>query len=832
MAKEKKTIHLLSNAHIDPVWLWQWPEGAAVALSTFRTAAELCEKNKTYVFNHNEAILYQWILQYEPELFKRIQRLVKAGRWHIMGGWFLQPDCNMPSGESFVRQILAGRQFFKTHFGVQPTTALNFDPFGHTRGLVQIMAKSGYDSYLFGRPQPHCLDLPAEDFVWVGYDGSEVMVTRFGAWYNTRLGTAGQEIKERMELLKDRESILILWGVGNHGGGPSRKDVSDINRLIQSEKRYDVRHSTPEAYFSEMRKRQDQLVRHAGDINPWAPGCYTSQIRVKQKHRQLENELFAVEKMATAAAANKLMAYPRKKLQEAQRDLLFSEFHDTLPGTSIQPAEEDALVMLDHGLHILSQIKVEAFFALSAFLPKAKPETIPVLVYNPHPYPVKQVVECELHLADYHEMPKYTDIQMTQNGKAVPCQVEKELSDLPIDWRKRISFQATLQPGQVNRFDCRAELLPRKPARKLKPRGDAVTFKTDDLQVRISTRTGLLDRYRVRGADALKPKAFEPLVMQDNADPWEVYGTRFSKVAGRFKLMNRRDGSRFTGLHDELIDSVRVIEDGPVRTVVEAVFQYNNSFLIHRYKLPKKGTEIEVECRVFWLEKDRMLKLSVPAAGDPGQFLGQVAYGVESLPTDGSEAIAHKWVAVVSKKPAMAVTCIDDGIYGCDYSDKGLRLSLLRSPVYSCIPWEEVLLTVRDRYAPRIDQGERVFRFWLNAGKTADRLNRIDREAAAKNEAPYALSFFPPGQGAKPKPAVLLDDKVIQLTTLKLAESNKDLIVRLFEPTGRKRSTTLVLPTLRKRRRIELNGFEIKTLRISANGTIKETDLMEKVLRG
>ena len=157
-----KRVHLICNAHLDPVWLWEWQEGAAETISTFRTAVELCEKNKTFIFNHNEVVLYQWIEEFDPALFCRIQAQVKAGRWHIMGGWYLQPDCNMPSGESFVRHILHGKRYFKEKFGVNVTTAINFDPFGHTRGLVQIMAKSGFDSYLFGRPQ----ELKLPDSQW------------------------------------------------------------------------------------------------------------------------------------------------------------------------------------------------------------------------------------------------------------------------------------------------------------------------------------------------------------------------------------------------------------------------------------------------------------------------------------------------------------------------------------------------------------------------------------------------------------------------------------------------------------------------------------------
>lgn len=147
-----KKLYLVCGAHIDPVWLWNWQEGAAAAISTFRVAAQLCREFDGFVFCHNEAVLYQWVEEYEPALFAQIQQLVKEGKWHIMGGWYLQPDCIHPSGESFIRQIRVGRRYFQEKFGVTPTTALNFDSFGHSRGLVQILKKCGYDSYLFTRP--------------------------------------------------------------------------------------------------------------------------------------------------------------------------------------------------------------------------------------------------------------------------------------------------------------------------------------------------------------------------------------------------------------------------------------------------------------------------------------------------------------------------------------------------------------------------------------------------------------------------------------------------------------------------------------------------------
>jgi alpha-mannosidase len=822
-----RSLHLICNAHLDPVWLWPWEEGAAEAVSTFRTAADLCEEFDGFIFNHNEAILYQWVEEYEPLLFARIQRLVAAGKWHIMGGWHLQPDCNMPSGESLVRQILTGRRYFADKFGVRPTTAINLDPFGHTRGMVQILARCGYDSYLFCRPNQNDCPLPEDRFIWVGYDGSEVMATRV-AGYNSPLGQARGKVEGWLQAHPDLPVGAVLWGVGNHGGGPSRADLHDLAALIADTTAPQVRHSTPEAYFAELQARGGPLPRHTGDLNPWAIGCYTSQVRLKQKHRLLENELYATEKMASAAWAAGLMEYPAAELASAQRDLLTAQFHDILPGSSVQPVEETSLRLLEHGRELISRARARAFFALAAGQPPAPEGQIPVLVYNPHPYPVTALVECEFMLADQNWSDTFTVPRVRQGRREMPSQVEKEDSNLTLDWRKRVCFRAELKPSQMNRFDCQLETLPARPAPRPLPDGDQFTFTTDDLLVTINTRTGLLDRYCVQGVDYLAPGAGELLVLQDDEDPWGMRDRAFRKVVGRFQLLSPRAGTRFSGVTAGTLPSVRVVEEGAVRTVVEAVFGYRDSFVCQRYKLPRQGAEIEIETRVHWNEKDRLLKLAFPLPADSPRYVGQVAYGVADLPANGDEAVAQKWVAAVTPD-GRTLTCINEGLYGSDLSPAGLRLTLLRSPAYSAHPIGDRPLVPQDRYTPRIDQGERLFRVWLNGGPERERLERVDREALAHNEAPLALSFFPPGQGEAPLPLVTLSDRVVQMTVLKRADEGEDLIVRLFEPTGRRRTTTVRFPALGLEHKAALGPFEIKTLRVSLqHKTVCETGLMEE----
>ncbi len=476
----------------------------------------------------------------------------------------------------------------------------------------------------------------------------------------------------------------------------------------------------------------------------------------------------------------------------------------------------------------MSRVRARTFFALAQGQPKAAEGEIPILVYNPHPFPVRTTVTCEFQLADQNWDDTFTQVTATQAGVPLPTQVEKEAGNLNLDWRKRVVFAAMLAPSQMNRFDCRLSMLPEKPPVKLAPEKDFVHFEAPELEVDINVATGLIDRYRAEGVDVLAPGAFAALVVADSEDPWGMRGRRFDEVVGQFALMTPAESAAFSGVRVDELPAVRVIEDGDVRTVVEAVFAYERSAICVHYILPKRGTEIEVDLRVLWLEKDRMLKLAVPTSMTGGTYVGQVAYGVADLPGNGDEAVAQKWVAVVDAEADRALTCIDDGIYGSDFSEGTLRLTLLRSPAYSGHPILDRPVVPQDRFTPRIDQGERLYRFWINAGPVRTRLDAVDREALVHNEKPFALSFFPQGEGTAPRPGLLLGDDVVQLTAFKRAEDGVGYIVRLFEPTGQPRSTSVSVPSLGLTVPVDLGAFEIKTLRLNpATVTLVETGLME-----
>ena len=826
-----RRLVLVCNSHIDPVWLWPWEEGLAATLATFRAAADLCDEFDGFAFCHNEALLYKWVEEFEPALFARIRNLVGAGRWHVIGGWYLQPDCNLPSGESFVRQITTGLRYFSRTFGARPRVAFNVDPFGHSRGLVQILKQAGYVGYLFCRPDVQHLPLESDDFVWVGYDGSTLLAHRAPDHYNSERGLAGAKAGRWLQAHAGDEDGVLLWGVGNHGGGPSREDLRALAALARDTRDREIVHGRPEDYFDRLADRAAALPKYGADLNPWAPGCYTSMSTVKRAHRRLEGRLYSAEKMLASAAIQQLMPYPHAELASALEALLFSEFHDILPGSSVAEVEAQALHRLGYGFDVVDRLRARAFFALLAGEPRAAEGEYPVFVHNPHPFAIAATVVCEFQPPEPNTdagkllVPELSLV----DGTPVPLQVEKESCNIQADQRKRIVFHAALPPSRTSRYVCRLRKVPRQPADSPRPVSEIFRHRSDGCELDIDGSTGLLVGYRLNGVPFLDGGAFRALVMRDSADPWGMKVRGFRDRLGDFVLMSPRHTAALAGVKAPELEPVRVIEDGPVRTVVEAVFAHGRSLLRLRYALPKHGSEVEVEARVTWAETDAMLKFAIPTAM-PGMLVqGQVAFGVERHAREGEELVGHQWLACVSPDAARALTIVTDSTSGFDYAGAEIRLSCLRSPAYAGHPVDDVTPIVRqDRVETRVDRGEHLFRFWLSAGPADTRLASVDREATAHLEAPMALVAFPPGGGKTAVPGAVLSDAVIQMPAMTLAEDGRRVVVRLFEPTGSPRQTTLSIPALDVRAPLSFRPFELKTLAVDlASRTVCETDLLE-----
>lgn len=822
-----KRIHLICNAHLDPVWQWEWEEGAAEALSTFKIAAEFCEEYDSLIFCHNEALLYKWIEEYDMPLFKRIQGLVKEGKWHIMGGWYLQPDCNLPSGEALVRQISEGRKYFKEKFDVVPTVAMNVDSFGHSRGLVQIMNKFGYEGYMMIRPQENLLDLPSNEFRWVGYDGSSITTVRVEDGYNSLKGQADKKIRGFFDRCPEGDSCICMWGIGNHGGGPSKIDLDKIAELSKecANDGIELIHSTPEKYFGEKHKDNSNLPEFTENLVPSMVGCYTSQVRLKQKYRQTENTYFMTEMMSSHAAAAGLMEYPTEELTKAMYDILLVQFHDILPGTSIQAAEEMGFRVLDHSLEILSRVRARAFFALSKGQKPALEDRIPIYAYNPYPYPVSGDFSCEFMLWDQNwEDPFLECAVYDEDNNYLPSQSEKESSNVPIQWRKRATFHAELAPMTMSRFDCAFIKKTEKPVYTMPSERDCYVFEKASVKIKINKNTGLIDEYSRDGMNYVKPGAFGLEVYEDNYDPWCMDQNLWDNKIGSFVLASKEETQRFCHL-DLPIEAVHIIEDGAVRTVAEAVFTYNSARAVVKY-IMSANEPLKINVRIIWDEKQKMVRMNVPSAYNACRCIGQQPYGHDILKTKMAENVSQEYIILESDAYAMNV--INNGTYGSAFDDENgaLKLTLLRSPAYCTHPLPDKYAVPQDRYIPYIDQGERDFELMFDIGPADELKKVVSRQAQHFNMRPMLLSFYPETGGDKPQvPLAVLNNETVNITAFKKSDDGKGYIVRLFNPTDELQKVDVVL--FGQKIVTELSRFEIKTLRYE-NDKLFECSITEK----
>lgn len=816
----KPKIHLICNAHIDPVWLWTWHEGAVEAVSTFRTAVEFCEKYDGFIFNHNEALLYEWIEEYEPVLFERIKAQVKKGNWHIMGGWYLQPDTQLLSGESLIRQIEAGRKYFDKKFGVRPSTAASLDSFGHTRGLVQILNKTGYDSYIIRRFGPDHYS-----FRWIGFDESSVVTHKIYKGYATLRGEAKKKLREFIDEFIDnpisgKEAIktgAVFWGVGNHGGGASIPDIEGVSEIIKERNDIEIIQSSPEAFIADI--KDDDLPIRETSIEHTNVGCYTSMVRVKQLHRQLENKIDLCEKIMTHTKSE-YGTEPSDLIDNAKRELMFCQFHDILPGSCIKKAEDDAIQRLGSGITTADKLITKNFFALCAEQKRPKDGEIPVIAYNPHPYPIKCDFDAEFSLASQNwNEGEYTIAEVyDENGQRLPSQTINPECSMKLDWRKHIAFTANLEPCCVARFNCKLKVKELKSlTASCEEKDDAIIVNNQNGTVKISKNTGLIESYITDGKEYLK-NAGSISVIKDNEDPWGMEVDRFEDELGRMKLMSKAEVNAFVGYPEENYESVRLIENGEVRAVVQAFFGYDKSIGIVEYTIPKNQPYIDVKITMLSNDVNRAYKYCLDTCYKNSEFYGQTAFGTQKMLDEGEEVTFHQWCSLRGDKTEVAV--INSGTYGGSCSNNTIKLTLLRTAVYAAHPIPNRPLSEPDRYRDHIDMGERCFGFRIIVNEY--KKQSVDAEAAVFNQQPLAVSFFTSGDGKKPHSMAELDNKNIIMTACKHI-GNDAFMIRLYNSREVPQTTKLRFKDTKTF--MSFNGFEVKTF-IHKNGEVKETNML------
>ena len=791
-----KELHLICNAHLDPVWQWDWNEGATAALATFYSAVDIAGEYD-YIFCHNEALLYEYVEQYDPKLFAKIKELVKAGKWHIMGGWYVQPDCNVPSGEGFVRQMESGLKYFQEKFGVRPTVAVNFDSFGHTQGLVQILNKCGYEGYIFCRPMPELAKLPEMFFDWVGLDGSTVKAARFEdlTIYCSDLGKAVEAIKRKMQPWEKEEIAFALWGIGNHGGGASRKDLKDIAAFTEEQKANGVTvlHSTPEAFFGKATPK----VAFEEALQPCFIKCYSSIARLKHKYAELENKLLLTEKICAYADKEGVYEYDFSAFEDAQKNMAAIQFHDVLSGTCIIEGEKSSLRKADYSLELLDKEFTKAFMGLCAEYPRATPGEYPIFVYNPNPHAEEQIISADFFLLEGIISPtEGYEFIVRKDGKEVPFQVVKESSCINMDRSKRMAIKTQLNPLSLTRFDVEV----RRGERKYLDRTPLANFENKNgAKMSFEGGNGSLNSYMVGGNEFLSGEAFMPIVFDDNSDPW---GWNMEKLGSNYRK-------------PALKTPLRVVEKGELLTRVESVYDTGKSDIRVAYTLYKDFDYVDVTVNVYWNDAGKGLKLELPVK-ELGRFIGQTAFGTQEYGFE-TEECSQRFVGV--EKDGKVLTLFKDGTYGCSVEDGKLYITLLNGSVYCAHPIGDLPIIDEERFNYYIDLGRHEFTFRLEVCKEED----LETKAVAFTQKPYALNFYPHGKGEKKEDSsIALSNSKISLSAFRKVAVNA-YMVRLIN--NNKASAACQCRVFDKTIDLSFGKYEVKTL-IYQDGELKELDSM------
>ena len=819
-----KTIKLIGNAHLDPIWLWRWQEGCGEVLQTFRSALDRLKEYNDFVFTCSSAAYYKWVEDIDPQMFEEIRTMIKKGRWVPVNGWWVQPDCNMPSGESFARQALYSQLYYYEKFGITCKTGYNVDSFGHNAMMPQLLNKGGMINYVFQRPDiSENSEIPENLFWWDSPDGSRVLTYRTPTGY---VAHGKEDIDRKLEILNERaeeagHGMMMFYGVGNHGGGPTKGDIEYLKANLEREGFNDLEFSSPDGYFEDVLNELIDLPSWNDEFQHHASGCYSATSLVKALNRKAENALAAAEKWDTISSIVSESKPGTKEFESAWQQVCFNQFHDIMCGCSIMEAYEDVKESEGYALNIASEKYNNAVLRIARRIdtwvdgvsdPVLEERHYsgadngfprPVVVFNPHSY------EAELPVRVYHPSKAVTD---SEGNQVLFQNVRSSRSN---DDHLDTLFVAKVPSMGYATFwleldgDARAE----------KEIGTEQNFfmENEFMSVEFDAQTGYIKSLadKSTGVDLADENFLAiPTVIDDHkTDTWAHKVFKFHDVKGLMELVE-----------------IKRVEAGALRSVIRTKHKFNDSYLTQDFILAKGQKTLKVECKAMWQEDFTMLKLAFPTGGKDEISTYEIPCGFIKRPCNGEEEPALNWADLTVTKDGKRVglSVMSDSKYSYDCPGAELRLTALRNVIFA------------DHYSDRpaanfsfTDEGLNRFSYgiYLHSGEAEN--SDIVKEAHFFNNNIVAVpeSYH---KGDLPQKDTFLYTNLdnVVVTALKRCEDGSgDLIIRLYETKGIEDSKGYVMSKLFD------NGFwydikkhEIKTFRVDRDTNVREVNFLEGII--
>ncbi len=800
-------FHMIGHAHIDPVWLWPWNEGMSVVHSTFRAALDRMDETPDFAFVASSAQFYEWVAENDPDMIKQIKKRIDEGRWNIVGGWWVEPDVNIPGGEAMVRQGLYGQKSFERLFGRKAKIGFNPDSFGHAGTLPQILKLQDMDRYVFMRPGPHEKEIPADLFWWESPDGSKVLTYRIPISYNETqpVNKRVKEVWERFHGKQPMKNYMVYYGAGDHGGGATKENIKSIEGLKTEKGAPKVFFSTMDRYFEEIEKQKLDLPTVSEDLQHHAQGCYTAEMEIKKGNRLSEAALITAEKIAALGNVAWGANYPKNEFSLAWQRVLFLQFHDSLAGTSLPEHSESAKEGYGYALDAAHQSMYKTVQKLEWQVKAEDPDSQYLIVFNPHAWETTSAVEYDFNWNDKHKYSRVED----ENGNPLPHQWAAGTTETGS--RKKLITEVALPPfgyRQIRLLEAEAPSV-----KGVSAKNNALENEYYKISFSENGEIGILDKetgYNVFVGDESGCKA---IVIDDPSDTWSHGVKAFSDEIGEFGNAK-----------------ARVVHNGPVKGIVRVVTTYGDSTLTIDWSLAKGSKKIEAKVTLDWHEKLKMLKFSFPVNVQSPESTYEVPYGHIIRKNDGDENPGQRWIDVSGTQngKAYGFTVINDAKYGYNVDGNDMRISIARSAVFAHHRPKELDLENPYQW---MDQGIHTFQMVLVPHNGSWQNAQVVRLAEELMAPPVKIYQGIHG-GTLPKSGSFLsiDNPGVIVASIKQAEDNSDVIIRCVETTGQATAATLDLSFAGKKWKGDFKPCEIKTLRIDAkSGKITETNVLEEV---
>ena len=791
------TIHMIGNAHIDPVWFWTWQNGYHEVKATFRSALDRMNENPDFIFTCACADYYRWVEENDPDMFAEIRARVAEGRWVIVGGMWIQPDMNAPSAESLCRHLLYSQRYFHDRFGVTASVAYNVDSFGHNAMLPQLLKRSGIAAYVWMRPSivenPR---IPEGASLWQGIDGSALPTWRIKDEYNCFHDVPAKI--DRMFAFADsmQRPAMCFYGVGNHGGGPTIENLREIDEYISTAARgSEVSYSSPVHYFTNMDPATLPVWR--GELQHHASGCYSTHSASKLKHRAAENALLRMEKLGLLSGVLTGHRANAPFIEQAWRNLMFNEFHDIMGGCSAPDALDTVVVQLDEAISIAAREENAALQKISWRVDTSKGlppvhskeedwdlwgirgQGTPVVVFNPHEFPAEGPVHIRRPLMSVRD----------DNGAPVPVQKVRAGRTNGADKWDSI-FLAQVPPLGYRLYWV---FLEPSDAVVINPlRVSQTHIENARIRADFDPATGAIIALtdKSTGMNLLAAPTAARLFDISHCDTWAHMQFTFDKPAGEFTL-----------------ESIRVLEEGPARAALRVVLRHGHSLLEQTYQLYADSDQLEVQVRMHLDEQHRMVKLCFPTIHTHGEEFSEISGGAIHRTACGEEEHCQRWITMQGADSGLAV--INSGKYSYSAQNGELRLTIANTSIFADHYGQEH----RDDCCLFMDQAEQTFCYALVPYTGNWQQAQLHRRAALINQTlPAVVETYHTGPLPTEYSGIHIDNPAIQLMAIKRAESGEGHILRLLEATGEAQHAVIHLPLLNRSVELDFTPYQIHTL--------------------